>query len=118
MSGFTKTKYDTCFSEQQVSSNKSMFDYVVDNAKYVNVNECNNYSPPFLTYVPSGVAVQNIDIENDLMGINKPYTRCNSCKYTNTKLDEVNKPLDVYPHNKKECKTVFDSNKNVLRTNN
>jgi hypothetical protein len=29
-------------------------------------NECNNYTAPFLTYIPSGTPNLNVDIENEL----------------------------------------------------
>lgn len=109
---FTKTKYDSCFATQQQSSNKSIFDYVVDNSKYINNNECNNFTPPFLTYIPTGVSSKNVDIENDLKGMSRPYTRCASCQYTGQVVDANNaadvvkkQKINVHPNNKKECGT-------------
>ena len=78
---FTKNKYDACFMSQQAQSNKSIFDYVVDQSMYKNKDECNNYTAPFLTYIPSGVDSKNVDIENDLKGITRIVTKCNNCKY-------------------------------------
>jgi hypothetical protein len=95
---FTKSKYDNCFIEQQKGSNKSIFDYVVDNSKYKNKSECNDFTPPFIAYIPTGVF--NVDIENDLKGMNQPYTRCSSCKFT-PELDKQNSTLNVT--NKREC---------------
>lgn len=112
---FTKNKYDDCFMKQYQQSNKSIFDYVVDNARFVNKNECNNYTAPFLTYIPSGVPKMNVDIENELKGMTKPVTKCTSCKYTPEDDSLVQtygfdqKPVaDVYPHNKKECAHDFN----------
>lgn len=106
----TKTKYDNCFINQQSESNKSIFSYILDDTKYINKNECNNYTPPFLTYNPTGVLPKSVDIENELKGITKPYTKCESCKYTPTndkfedyKLNDYKK-MNIYPHNKEECK--------------
>ena len=106
---FTKTKYANCESEQQKQSNKSIFDYVLDNSMYVNKNECNNYTAPFLTYIPTGVSSKNIEIENDLKGISRIFTKCAKCKYMPDDLSG-NKKLDIYPNNKKEC----DHNNNIL----
>ncbi len=104
----TKTKYDNCFINQQSENNKSIFSYVIDETKYINKNECNNFSPPFITYNPTGVLSKSVDIENDLKGIIRPYTKCENCKYKPTddfeyKLNDYKK-VDVYPHNKQECK--------------
>jgi hypothetical protein len=106
---FTKTKYDSCFSNQQQSSNKSIFNYVVDDSKFINVNECNNYTPPFLTYIPTGVSSKNMDIEHDLKGMTRPYTRCASCQYSGEIVNATNdatinqNQLNIHPNNKKEC---------------
>lgn len=111
---FTKTKYDSCFSNQQQSSNKSIFDYVVDDSKFINTNECNNYTAPFLTYIPTGVSVKNVDIENDLKGMTRPYTRCTDCQYSGDVVDATNdvlfktKPMNVHPNNKKECASKYN----------
>lgn len=94
---FTKSKYDNCSLNQQQQSNNGIFSYVVDNLMYVNKNECNNYTPPFLTYIPSGVAAKSVDIENELKGINRPYSKCTDCKYN----PEKDKVSNVEP--KKEC---------------
>lgn len=60
--------------------NKSIFHYVVDKSRFVN-SECNNYSPPFLTYIPYPVFNINVDIENDLKGMTKLNTKCSQHKY-------------------------------------
>lgn len=100
---FTKTKNDSCFFNQQQSSNKSIFDYVVDDSKYINNNECNNYTAPFLTYIPTGVSTKNVDIENELKGMTRPYTRCTNCQYSGQVSDTKEQPMNVHPNNKKEC---------------
>lgn len=111
---FTKNRYDACFMKQYKESNRSIFDYVVDSARFVNKNECNNYTAPFLTYIPSGVPNMNVDIENELKGMTKPVTKCTSCKYHPEDQDLAQssgfggKSVDVYPHNKSECKTEFN----------
>lgn len=97
---FTNTKSDGCFLHQQASSNKSIFNYVVDPNKFKNDNECNNFTAPFLTYIPTGVVARNVDIENDLKGMTRPYTRCTAAQYSPATTPQSN---DVYPQNKKEC---------------
>jgi hypothetical protein len=51
------------FSETEFQFGKSISDYVLDNSMYINKNECNDYTPPFITYIPGGVP--NIDAENE-----------------------------------------------------
>lgn len=60
---------------------KSIFKYIVNDSMYVNKNECNDYTPPFLTYISSGIKPQNIDIENELRGSFYHNTKCIKCKY-------------------------------------
>lgn len=98
---FTKTKYDTCFQDQQQEGNKSIYNYVVDSSRYINQNECNNYTPPFLTYIPSGVHPINIEMESELRGITRAASRCNDHKHQPSA--GSNRPLNVFPNNKKQC---------------
>lgn len=114
---FTKNRYDSCFMNQQAQSNKSIFDYVVDKSMYKNENECNNYTAPFLTYIPSGVTSKNVDIENDLKGMTRLNTKCINCKFTPDEEElqlpqiQTNKKLyDQFPNNKSEC----DMKHNIL----
>ena len=119
---FTKNKYDSCYLSQQQENNKSIFDYVIDTTMYINKNECDNYTPPFLTYISSGIKTRNVDLENELKGINKPSSKCNACKYTpddqsisdNSKSFPSNKYKEL-PLNKElkhECKPEFNPLKN------
>ena len=108
---FTKSKYDLCASNQQKDSNKSIFNYIVDKSRFVNNNECNNYTAPFLTYIPTGTPTMNVDIENELKGMSRITSKCIDCKYTPPDLNQVqNKgPLyNHYPNNKKECTPQYN----------
>lgn len=111
---FTKNKYDACFMKQYDQSNKSIFDYVIDKSRFVNKNECNNYTAPFLTYIPSGIPKMNVDIENELKGMTKPVTKCTECKYQPEDVSLTQSygfdkgMIDVYPNNKKECSHNFN----------
>jgi hypothetical protein len=115
---FTKSKYDLCASNKQKDSNKSIFNYIVDKSRFINENECNNYTAPFLTYIPTGTPSLNIDIENDLKGMSRLVSKCNDCKYTPTDLNiaqHIAQPTlskgplyNYYPNNKKECPPEYD----------
>lgn len=101
---FTNKKYDACFMKDYQKNNKSIFDHVVDTSRFQNKNECNNYTAPFLTYIPSGIPNMNVDIENELKGINKPVTKCSECKYQ----PEFDKDQDLAYATKKECERAFN----------
>ena len=100
---FTKTKYDNCAMNQTNKTNKSIFDYVVNPYPHISEQECNDFTPPFLAYIPTGVQPRNIDMENDLKGITRPVTKCNACKYTPDPKGVDGQYLNSYPNNKQEC---------------
>lgn len=105
----TNFKSDECYSKQKSASNKSIFEYMTDNAIFVNRNACDDFTPPFLAYIPSGTSSMNIDIENDLRGVNRMNTKCTQCKYhptTTPQTDNTNNfPLqgELLKY-KEECK--------------
>lgn len=85
------------------TDNKSIFSYVTDNVNYTNKNECSNYTPPFVSYVPIGVPNKNIDIDSNLRGINQYLSKCTEYKYR----QEDTIPID-YKKNEKECDKSFN----------
>lgn len=111
----TNCKSDNCYMNQQSQSNKSVFDYVVDTNMFVNKHECNDYTPPFLSYIPLGTPKVNVDIENELRGSVRMHSRCATHKYNpkdniiysdlgnETQVLSKQPKLDVYPNNKTEC---------------
>lgn len=101
---FSKLKYDACYMNQQMSSNASIFKYVTDSSMYINNNECNNFTPPFLTYIPSGISERNMDIESDLKGITRQTSRCDESKYN---------PETAQKHNIKQKNECADDMKVV-----
>ena len=105
-------KNDECYINQQNKENKSIFNYMTDQTKFINNNECFDLTPPFLNYIPAGTPKQNIDIENDLRGAIRNNTKCASCKFTppqpNLASNGLSKqPIDFYPNNKQTCKPEF-----------
>jgi len=103
---FTKSKYDSCFLNQQEQSNRSITSYVLDVSMYRNKNECNNYTAPFLTYVPTGVQVRDINIDSDLKGMTRPYTKCTDCKYKPEQYFDDRSPQN--PNIKNECAKEYN----------
>jgi hypothetical protein len=105
-----KSKHDSCASHLQKDNNKSIFNYILDTSRFVNTNECNNYTAPFLTYIPTGTPYINVDIENDLKGMSRITSKCIDCKYTPPyDLNQVqNHIYPHYPNNKKECPPQYN----------
>ena len=86
------------FSETEFQFGKSIFDYVLDNSMYINKNECNDYTPPFISYIPGGVP--NIDATNELKGLNsKMYRNPNPSLAQGT----LNQSVQKESWSKKEC---------------
>ena len=106
-------KNDECYINQQNESNRSIFNYVIDSNMFVNKNTCFDINPPFLSYIPGGLPIQNVDIESNLKGVVRNNTRCASCKYQPTNLNLTadgtsnKEPLDIYPHNKPLCSADY-----------
>ena len=53
---------------EKTTFNKSMFSYITDPVNYKNKNECTNYTPPFISYIPIGVPQRNINLDSSLRG--------------------------------------------------
>lgn len=107
MSQFTsqnKFKNDPCYINEQNNGNKSIFNYVTDTTMFINKNQCFDVTPPFLNYIPSGIQVQNIDIENELRGATRPNTRCASCKFSSKNPELASNGLDkTVRYNQHQC---------------
>ena len=48
---------------------------------YVNKNKCNDFTPPFISYVPMGINSRDVNLESDLIGITRNNSRCSGAKY-------------------------------------
>jgi len=108
----TNLKNDNCHKGQHQNENKTIFDYMIDKNMFINNNECADYTPSFLSYIPIGIPKMNVEIEDELRGSNRRNTLCSSLKYnpteTFTQSDILTqKSVDLYPNNKKICKTPF-----------
>ena len=89
---------------REPSARKTIFEYVTDNSMYVNKSECFDSTPPFVSYIPIGVPTKNVDIETELRGANRIWSRSKENKYYPESLNTVqsldNKPIQ----NLNECK--------------
>lgn len=85
------------------TNNKSIFSYVTEAAKFQNKNECANYTPPFIGYIPIGVPGRSTDVDSVLKGMNQYMSKCTEYKYR----QEDNLNID-YKKNEKECSDDFN----------
>jgi hypothetical protein len=104
------------------SNKKTIFDYIIDNSMFINKTECNDYTPPFISYIPSGIKKQNIDIENELRGSLYPNTKCTKSKFRGVPIDSSNTVTDLEKlpkniYNKPECTQQFKILPNGYSTN-
>ncbi|KAG2485353.1 hypothetical protein HYH03_015934 [Edaphochlamys debaryana] len=76
-----RLKYDTCAYSKALSKSVAPIDYVLNPIKYEHCNKCR-----MELGLVGGTAVSHIngnlvDLENDLMNITRPSTRCPDYKY-------------------------------------
>ena len=113
----TNFRNDSCFLNQTNKSNKSILDYTLDTTPFVNKNECSDFTPTFLSYIPSGIKKMDVDLENELRGTVRPNTKCASCKFNpqdghihtdvGNKVEDLKKQPINKDHIKPECKPEF-----------
>lgn len=101
----SKFKSDDCFKIQNINQNSSIFQYMTDTNMFINNDNCLDSTPPFLNYISSGIPLENVDIENDLRGINRNNSRCSSKKWQspNPGLAEIVSNQDFNTNNKNIC---------------
>jgi hypothetical protein len=92
----SKFRSDECYKTQQSNDNKSIYGYVTNDNMFINNNSCFDVTPSFINYFPMGKPQQYVDIENELLGINRNNSKCSEKKYYPTFI-----PLN---YNKTICK--------------
>ena len=78
---------------------------MTDSNMFINQNNCLDTTPPFLSYIPAGIPIENIDIENDLRGTNRLNTRCSSKKWMSPNPDLAETVSTTALFNKNVCNT-------------
>lgn len=82
---------------------KSIFNYYTDYSRHENKNKCVDFTPPFISYIPGGVNEKNVNVENDLKGINRNNSHCANEKYIPVDQELITR-LDTKPvYNLNEC---------------
>lgn len=79
---FNRLTYDTCAYKQDLSENVSQLSYLMDPVKFEHCQKC-RHEIGLVGGTNVGVIQGNmVDLENELMGINRPNTQCPSYKFT------------------------------------
>lgn len=78
---FNRLSYDSCAYKQELSENVSQLSYLLDPVKYEHCQKC-RHELGLVGGTNVGVPVGNIvDVENELLGINRPSTHCPNYKF-------------------------------------
>lgn len=78
---FNRLAYDNCSYKQNLSENVSQLSYLLDPIKYENCNKC-RHELGLVGGTAVGVPRGNmVDLENNLLGIDRPNTHCPSYKF-------------------------------------
>lgn len=78
---FNRLSYDTCAYKQELTESVSQISYVLDPIKYEHCQKC-RHEVGLVGGTNVGVISGNmVDMENELLGINRPNTQCASYKF-------------------------------------
>ena len=78
---FNRLAYDTCAYKQDLSENVSQLSYLLDPIKFEHCHKC-RHEVGLVGGTNVGVVNGNlVDLENELMGINRPNTQCPAYKF-------------------------------------
>jgi len=95
------------FETSQAYQDKSILARQLDNAPWVNDNECLMTNPTFLAYIPTGIVPSNVEIENEIRNQTRVGSKCPEDKYLgNPDLAANGLSSNVghfFPYQKKEC---------------
>ena len=78
---FTNTKYDGCAYQKDLTQSTGVLEHVIEKNRFVNANACRVEHQGILQGNPVTTQSFNakntqVDIENDLFGLNRQLTRC------------------------------------------
>jgi hypothetical protein len=94
---FTNSKYDGCAYQKDLSQSTGVLEHVIEKNRFINANACRVEHQGILQGNPVTTQSFNakntqVDIENDLFGLNRQLTRCPDnknkfCKQADKKCD-------------------------------
>lgn len=78
---FTRLQYDNCQYKQELSDNVSVLGYLLDPIKYDHCTQCRHEIGLVGGNNVSRANGNLVDLENDLLGINRETSKCAAYKY-------------------------------------
>ncbi len=78
---FTRLQYDSCEYKQELSDNVTVLGYVLDPLKYSHTTPCRSELGLVGGNNVSQVKGNLVDLENELLGINRGNSRCAATRY-------------------------------------
>lgn len=95
------------YTQKRKVENFSIFNYYTDNSMYKNPNQCSDFTPPFISYMPTGIDHKDVQLESDLKGITRLNSNCANKKYIPKDINLVGR-LDTRVTSKRhECKSQY-----------
>lgn len=102
---FNLEKYNKVLLEPK--QDKSIFNYYTDYSRHENKNRCVDFTPPFLSYIPSGVNEKMIHVESDLKGITRNNSNCTNEKYIPSDPNLITRLATTPLYNLNECSSDY-----------
>ncbi len=95
---FTNSKYDGCAYQKDLSQSTGVLEHIIEKNRFVNVNQCRVEHQGILQGNPVTAESFNaknsqVDVENDLFGLNRQLTKCPDNK--NKFCKEADKKCDI-----------------------
>ena len=86
---FTRLQYDTCTYKQELGDNISVLGYLLDPVKYNHCSPCRSELGTVGGNNVSQARGSLVDLENDLLGINRGHSRCAQTRFMPRADDKV-----------------------------
>jgi hypothetical protein len=96
---FTRLQYDTCTYKQELGDNISLLGYLLDPVKYNHCSPCRSELGTVGGNNVSQAVGSLVDLENDLLGINRGHSRCAATRFLPRADDKV-QGKDLYKDTK------------------
>lgn len=104
--------YDTCAYTEQLNQSVSPLSYMLDPIKYEHCNKCRIELGLVGGTAVSHVSGSLVDLENNLIGLDRPGTHCSSYKYTPV---GPGQPVQGKEYIKPVCHPAIDTTMKHLR---
>jgi hypothetical protein len=79
---FTRSKYDNCNNKSELGKSTGIYNYTMNNIKYINNNTCSANVGLFSPITRQMPVSKMIDFENDITGRKQKLSKCANNNYT------------------------------------